>query len=86
MAVYVITVSNNEEGWLANTHTYFSADSDIRESHEKRGSVYPTKKKAYESVKLRFSDLDFESDQVIFNGNEARSMLDLVKIIGSEAV
>lgn len=87
MAVYVITVSNNEEGWLANTHTYFSADSDISELHEKkRESLYPTKMKAYESVKLRFSDLDFESDKVIFNGNEAHSMLDLVKIIGSETV
>lgn len=86
MAVYVVTISNIDGGWLANTNTYFSAEGDIKVSHEKRGNVYPTKMKAYESVKLRFSDLDFESDKMIFNGNEAHSMLDLVKIIGSETV
>jgi hypothetical protein len=86
MAIYVVTVSNSEGGWVANTNTYFSSQGDIKESSEKKGSLYPTKMKAYESVKLRFSDFDFESDKVIFNGNEAHSMLDLVKIIGSESV
>jgi hypothetical protein len=86
MAIYVVTVSNKEGGWVANTNTYFSSKGDILESQERKESLYPTKLKAYESVKLRFSDFDFESDKVIFNGNEAHSMLELVKIIGSEAV
>lgn len=86
MAIYVVTVSNRGEGWVENTNTYFSSNGDIEESKEKRENMYPTKMKAYESVKLRFSDFDFESDKVIFNGNEAHSMLDLVKIIGSETV
>lgn len=86
MAIYVVTVSNIEGGWVANTNTYFSSKGDIQESKEKRENFYPTKMKAYESVKLRFSGFDFESDKVIFNGNEAHSMLDLVKIIGSETV
>lgn len=86
MAIYVVTISNKEGGWVANTNTYFSSKGDILESQEKKESLYPTKMKAYESVKLRFSDIDFESDKVIFNGNEAHSMLEFVKIIGSEAV
>jgi hypothetical protein len=86
MAIYVVTISNKEGGWVANTNTYFSSKGDILESQEKKESLYPTKMKAYESVKLRFSDIDFESDKVIFNGNEAHSMLEFVKIIGSETV
>ncbi|NJO68070.1 MAG: hypothetical protein HC830_01260 [Bacteroidetes bacterium] len=86
MAVYVVTISNIDGGWVANTSTSFSSNGDINESHKKKENLFPTKLKAYESIKLRFYDLDFESDKVIFNGNEAHSMLDLVKIIGSEAV
>lgn len=87
MAIYVVTISNKEGGWVANTNTYFSsANGDVMESQEKKESLYPTKMKAYESVRLRFSDFDFESDKVIFNGNEAHSMLELVKIIGSETI
>lgn len=86
MAIYVVTVSNIEGGWVASTNTYFSSKGDVRESKEKKTNLYPTKMKAYESVKRRFYDFDFESDKVIFNGNEAHSMLDLVKIIGSETV
>lgn len=86
MAIYVVTISNKEGGWVANTNTYFSSKGDILETQERKESLYPTKLKAYESVKLRFSDLDFESDKVIFNGNEAHSMLEFVKIIGSETV
>lgn len=85
MAVYVVTISNIDGGWVANTSSYFSTDGDIMESHKKKESLFPTKSKAYESVKLRFFDLDFESDKFIFNGNEAHSMLDLIKIISSEA-
>lgn len=86
MAIYVVTISNKEDGWVANTNTYFSSHGDIQESQGRKESLFPTKMKAYESVRLRFSDFDFESDKVIFNGNEAHSMLDLVKIIGSETV
>jgi hypothetical protein len=87
MAIYVVTILNKEGGWVANTNTYFSSpEGDMIEQPDKKESLYPTKMKAYESVKLRFSDFDFESDKVIFNGNEAHSMLELVKIIGSETI
>lgn len=86
MAIYVVTISNIDGGWVENTSTYFSSGDGISKSHRIQESMFPSKLKAYESVKVRFSDLDFESDRVIFNGNEANSKLDLVKIIGSEAV
>ncbi|HEX3007591.1 MAG TPA: hypothetical protein VHO90_08250 [Bacteroidales bacterium] len=86
MAIYVVTISNKKGGWVAYTNTYFSSQGDIQQAQEEKESLYPTKMKAYESVKLRFSGFDFESDKVIFNGNEAHSMLELVKIIGSETV
>jgi hypothetical protein len=86
MAIYVVTISNIDGGWVENTNTYFSSDDGISKSHKKKESMFPSKLKAYESVRVRFSDLDFESDKVIFNGNEANSIFDLVKIIGSEAI
>ncbi|HEX2936056.1 MAG TPA: hypothetical protein VHO72_11940 [Bacteroidales bacterium] len=84
MAVYIIELNNLEDSCLA-TVSICNFSSNINKDFEER-ATYPTKRKACESIKYRFNDLDFETDTLIFNGTRVNSSLDLNKLIEKESV
>lgn len=84
MAVYMIELNSLDESCLA-TVSICNFSSRIDKDFEER-TTYPNKRKACESIKYRFNDLDFETDTLIFNGTRVNSSLDLNKLIEKESI
>jgi hypothetical protein len=84
MAVYIIELTSIEENHLT-TISICNFSSNINKEFEEKAS-YPSRRKALESLKYRFSDLDFENDTLIINGTRVNSGLDLNKFIEREFV
>lgn len=82
MAVYMIELNSLDESCLA-TVSICNFSSNINKDFEEK-TTYPTKRKACESLKYRFNDLDFDADTLIFNGTRAYSGLELNKLIEKE--
>jgi hypothetical protein len=45
---------------------------------------YPSKRKACESIKYRFMDIDFENDTLVFNGIQVGTKFELIKLMDKE--
>ncbi len=84
MAVYMIELISVNESCLA-TVSICNFSSNINKDFEEK-ATYPTRRKACESIKYRFNDLDFETDTLIFNGTRVGSGLELNKLIEKELV
>jgi hypothetical protein len=49
-----------------------------------QSTSYPSKRKACESIKYRFSDIDFENDTLLFNGIRVSTKFELIKLMDKE--
>ncbi len=81
MTIYNIELTDRKQDCLVSV-SKCNIHNLKKESHEQ--IVYPSKRKACESIKYRFNDLDFETDILIFNGIEVNSSLDLIKLMDKD--
>lgn len=51
-----------------------------------KSTSYPSKRKACESIKYRFSDIDFENDTLVFNGIHVSTKFELIKLMDKEVM
>lgn len=81
MTIYNIELTDRKQDCLVSV-SKCNIFNLKKESHEQ--VVYPTKRRACESLIYRFNDLDFETDVLTFNGVEVSSSLELIKLMDKE--
>ena len=85
MATYMITLMNRGQDWIAVVKTYLYVKNEAIEIREENNTFH-SKYSAFESIMMRFNDLDFENDHLIINGNEAASIHDMARLFEREFV
>ncbi len=83
MSIYIITINNMNTKWVARVQAYLVYDNkSVLISDDNKSFL--SKQNAFESLMLRFKDLNFEDDQVEVNLHAVHSRFEFVALLERE--